>query len=104
MIDLHALVMDTCVDIFGEVATWIEGDVEIDGVFDSRHIAVLDGAGAEVSALSTTFAWRPIGPPVGDPTVGDRLVIRCATYTIRDLLPDSLGRTVAVLERCADGI
>jgi hypothetical protein len=87
------------VSAFAEPATITgnAGPVEARGIFDSRHFEVQSAEGdVGISELVTTLAVDLT--ETGPVAVGDTVVVRAASYRVKDMRPDGQGMTVLELE------
>ena len=72
-------------------------EIEVQGIFDSRHFEIDAGGEVAVSELVTTLAIAE--DPGNLVAVGERLIARGVTYRMKDRRPDGQGMTVLELER-----
>lgn len=87
------------VSVFSEpvTITGSTGSVETRGIFDSRHFEVQSAEGdVGISELVTTLAVDLT--ETGPVAAGDMVVVRAATYRVKDMRPDGQGMTVLELE------
>lgn len=87
--DLANRALTAVVGVMGEPVTYTRGQstTQVDGVFQDSHVALDPETGVQVRSRQPVVLLKRDELP-WDPKQGDTVVVRSATYRVRDAQPD----------------